>query len=115
MTATIERDETRTAQTTQTTQTTPTTGVHHGEPAGLLTMLYAAIDAVCHADPGELGSSRPAGRDLLGLAAAARAAVAALGREPGQVVTEGPGVVVVRELVAATRALAAATAGPAQA
>ena len=105
MTATIERHETRTTQITNTTA-----GV---EPATLLATLHAAIAAVCDTDPGELGSDRAAGRDLLGLAAAARAAVAALGRNPGHVVTEAPGVVVVRELVAATRALAAATAGPA--
>lgn len=110
MTATIERHETETPTTTQTTTTTA--GV---EPATLLTTLYAAIAAVCDTDPGELGSDRAAGRDLLGLASAARAAVAALGRNPGHVVTDAPGVVVVRELVAATRALAAATAGPAYA
>ncbi|HET7691323.1 MAG TPA: hypothetical protein VFK41_13145 [Nocardioidaceae bacterium] len=106
MTATIERHETRT------TQTTTTTAV---EPAALLTTLYAAIAAVADIDPDVLGSDRAAGRDLLGLAGAARAAVAALGRNPGHVVTDAPGVVVVRELVAATRALAAATADPAYA
>lgn len=103
MTATIDRLET----------TAPTTTVDR--PESLLAALRDAVGSVAETDPDELGSDRPAGRRLLGLAAAARAAVAALGRDPGHVVTDAPGVVVVRELVAATRVLAAATGGPAYA
>lgn len=102
MTATIDRVE------TTTTATTPTTAAPV-EPGSLLTALRDAIAAVADSDPDELRSDRAAGRELLGLAAAARAAVAALGGNPGHVVSDAPGVVVVRELVAATRALAVAT------
>ena len=74
----------------------------------LLALLQEAVDAVADVDPDELDSRLSAGRGLLDLAACARAAIAELGANPGTVVTEAPGVVVVRELVAATRMLAAA-------
>lgn len=107
MTATIDRHET---VTTRTATATSGTAV---EPASLLATLRDALAAVADTDPDELGSGRSAGRELLGLAGAARAAVAALGGDPGHVVTDAPGVVVVRELAAATRALATATGAPA--
>jgi hypothetical protein len=80
------------------------------EAAFLLDVLQARIAEVAFTDPDELGSQHPAGRELLTLATAARRAMCALGGRPGVVVTDSPGVVVVRELVAATRALAAAVA-----
>lgn len=108
MTVTIDRTETTFdpsyGPTTTNAPTTPLSGTD------LLAVLKDAIASVAHGDPDELGSSRPAGRELLRLAALARAATAGLGRHPGTVVTDAPGVVVVRELVAATRTLAAAIA-----
>jgi hypothetical protein len=47
----------------------------------------------------------PAGRTLLSLAALARRAAGALGREPGVALGDGPGIVVQRELAAAARLL----------
>lgn len=79
------------------------------EAAFLLDVLHR-IAEVAFTDPDELGSQHPAGRELLTLATTARRATCALGGRPGVVVTDAPGVVVVRELVAATRALAAAVA-----
>ena len=76
----------------------------------LLALLEEAVDAVADVDPDDLDSRLPAGRELLDLAACARAAIAELGAHPGTLVTEAPGVVVVRELVAATRMLAVAIA-----
>jgi len=76
----------------------------------LLDVLQATIADLAFTEPDELGSQRPAGRELLGLAAMARSAITGLGGHAGATVTEAPGVVVVRELVAATRALSAAVA-----
>jgi len=97
MTITIDR--------TETTTTDPTAA-----PSAqfLLAVLQDTVAAVAHVDPDVLGSRHPAGQELLRLAALARAVTVGLGRHPGTVVTEAPGVVVVRELVAATRTLAGA-------
>lgn len=76
--------------------------------ARLLAVLERAVDSVADADPGDLGSHSPRGRELLDLAALGREATAVLGADPGTVVTTAPGVVVVRELVAVTRLLRSA-------
>lgn len=109
MTITIDRVPTDHSQTdhSQTTTYDPPARRHASQ---LLGSLQDAVAAVADTDPDELGSRSPAGRELLRLAALARAATAGLGRHPGTVVTDSPGVVVVRELVAATRTLAAAIA-----
>ena len=101
MTATIDRIETDHIETTYDPATLPS-------GKALLDILQDAVAAVAHVDPDDLGSWLPAGRELLDLAGLARAATAALGGQPGTTVTEAPGVVVVRELVAATRTLSAA-------
>ena len=72
----------------------------------LLDLLRARVAAVAFDEPDEFHSWHEAGRELLELAATARRATAYLGGHAGTVVTRAPGVVVVRELVAATRALA---------
>lgn len=92
------------------TETGTGTGAAAFEAAFLLDVLQGRIAEVTFTDPDELGSRHPAGRELLTLAASARRATCALGGRPGVVVTDALGVVVVRELVAATRSLAAAVA-----
>jgi hypothetical protein len=95
-----------------------TTSIRHTPAAvsadALLTVLRNALDA--HADADDLGlhGGTPAGRALLELAACARATAAALGSDPGTPLVDGPGVVVLRDLAAATRLLerAVATAVP---
>lgn len=79
----------------------------------LLTILHDALDAVAELDPDLLHSSTAAGQAVVALAGAARTAVAALGAEPATVLRTAPGVVVVRDLVAATSLLelAASRAG----
>lgn len=81
----------------------------HGDR--LLAVLEGAVDSVADADPGDLDSVSPRGRELLDLAALGREAIAVLGADPGAVVTAAPGVVVVRELVAVTRLLRSAVSG----
>lgn len=62
-------------------------------------------------DAADTYSSRtPAGRALLSLAALARRAAGALGAEPGVPLASGPGIVVQREVAAATRLLDEAVA-----
>ena len=112
MTVTIDRIETTYDPTNHPTSDPDTMYAAAAPLSGtdLLAVLNDAVASVADVDPDELGSSRPAGRELLRLARLARTAAAGLGRHPGTAVTEAPGVVVVRELVAATRTLAAAIA-----
>jgi hypothetical protein len=109
MTTTMLHPDTTWTPTTWTPTTwtpttwTPTTDV-------LRSLLDDALD-IAGDDAGVDHSSRtPAGRTLLDLAALARRAAGALGADPGVVLTAGPGVVVQRELAAATRLLAGAAA-----
>lgn len=99
------------AATTTLPQAWATHPVDARTPAGaLLDTLEAALTEVADADPAAIDSRLPEGRDMLDLARRARAAVAVLGGDPGTDVTSAPGVVVVRELVAATRLLRSAVA-----
>jgi hypothetical protein len=70
----------------------------------LLATLRNALDAHADDDADPRGGT-PAGRALLTLAALARSTAAALGADPGTPLTNGPGVVVLRDLAAATRLL----------
>ena len=106
MTATIDTVDTRTHITARTETGSEAAAF---EAAFLLDVLHGRIADVAFTDPDELGSQHFAGQELLALAATARRATSALGGRPGMVVTDAPGVVV-RELVAATRALASAVA-----
>lgn len=72
----------------------------------LLDVLADALAACEDHDLDVLHSRTAAGTALTSLAAIARRAVAALGGDPGVHLTDGPGVVVVRDLVSATRVLA---------
>lgn len=71
----------------------------------LLSTLRETVDAVSELDPDLLHSHTSAGRAVVALAGAARAAAAALGVERGTVLRTAPGVVVVRDLVAAVSLL----------
>jgi hypothetical protein len=81
----------------------------------LLAILQDAVSHTAELDPDRLHSRHPAGRALVALAGLAREATALLGGRPGASLAEGPGIVVVRDLVVATRlfrtAVAAATPG----
>jgi hypothetical protein len=82
--------------------------IHHRDPADTVDALLPALRRVLEAqadDDGDPHGRTPAGRALLGLAARARAAAADLGADPGTVLTDGTGVVVLRDLAAATRLL----------
>jgi hypothetical protein len=81
-----------------TTTTTPADGI--------LTSLRAALQALADVDPDALDSRAPVGRATVPLAGTARCAVAALGGYPGMALTQAPGIVVGRDLVAATDLLA---------
>ena len=72
----------------------------------LLTVLRDALSACEEQDLGQLHARTAAGGALISLAALARSVAAAFGAAPGPYLTDGPGVVVVRDLVAATRLLA---------
>lgn len=89
-------------------------GTDASNGARLLAVLESAISEVAEADPDLLDSGLPRGRELLDLAATARADVARLGGEAGTTLAHGPGVVVVRELVEATWTLRFAIARTAQ-
>lgn len=77
----------------------------------LLALLHDTLSAIEEQDPDLLHSRKAAGRALIHLAAIARQAADALGSEPGATLADGPGVVVVRDLVSATRLLARAATG----
>jgi len=72
---------------------------------GVLDILYDALGAVSELDPDLLHSHTSAGQAVVALAGAARASAAALGAEPGDALRSAPGVVVVRDLVAAVSLL----------
>jgi hypothetical protein len=67
--------------------------------------LDVAADDAADEAADRYSSRTPAGRTLLSLAAVARRAAGAVGAEPGVALTDGPGVVVQRELAAAARLL----------
>ncbi|MPZ63347.1 MAG: hypothetical protein GEU93_19100 [Propionibacteriales bacterium] len=75
------------------------------DAGGVLGTLHDTLDAVSELDPDLLHSHTCAGHAVVTLAGAARAAAAALGTEPGTALREAPGVVVVRDLVAAVSLL----------
>ena len=95
MTTTIARDRTAAGTTTS-------------GPGMLLALLHDALSAVEEQDLDLLHARTPAGSALMSLSAITRRAAGALGADPGVHLTDGPGVVVVRDLVAATRLLARA-------
>ena len=72
----------------------------------LLTLLADALSACEEQDLDLLHGRTPAGTALMSLSVIARRAAAALGADPGVHLTDGPGVVVLRDLVASTRLLA---------
>jgi hypothetical protein len=77
----------------------------------LLPVLHRALEAHAFDDDGDPHGRTPAGRALLDLARWARAAAADLGADPGTTLSDGSGVVVLRELAAATRLLTRAADG----
>ena len=77
----------------------------------LRTALHEAVLACAQEDPDLYDSGTAAGRAALALASNARSAVGALGHDPGTHLTRGPGIVVVRDLVAAVQLFDRATAG----
>jgi hypothetical protein len=83
--------------------------VSTGEVDGLLGILHDTVDAVAELDPDLLHSHTSAGDAVLTLAGAARAAAEVLGSEPGVALRTAPGVVVVRDLVAAVSLLETAS------
>jgi hypothetical protein len=89
----------RTAIPAATTTTTVTTA------DVLLSALDDAIDLVARHEDDDFPTGTRAGRLLADLAGLARTTVTALGADGGRPLAEGPGVVVVRELVTATRLL----------
>jgi hypothetical protein len=80
-----------------------------GDASEVLSMLYDTVDTIAELDPDLLHSRTPIGHAIVTLAGAARAAAAALGAAPGPTLRDAPGVVVVRELVAAVSVLELAT------
>jgi hypothetical protein len=87
--------------------TTPATTAGLDE---LLGALDDAIDLIAQVDDLALHTGTAAGRALAQLAGLARAVAALLGQDVGRPLTHGPGVVVVRDLVAAARLLQRAVA-----
>ncbi len=79
--------------------------------APVLEVLHHALSACAELDPDLLHSTTAAGRAATSLAGLARSAVAALGADPGAPLRNGPGVVVVRDLVQAVTLLELAAAG----
>lgn len=89
----------------------------HAEPtatAPLIEVLRDALSTCAELDPDLLHSSSAAGQAATSLAGLARSAVAALGGDPGTTLHDGPGVVVVRDLVHAVMLLELAAAGSPQ-
>ncbi|GAA2725463.1 hypothetical protein [Cellulomonas aerilata] len=75
---------------------------------GLRDELRDALEAAAEQDPDELASHTPGGARLLSLAARARRAVRALGAPAGVPLTDGPGVVVLRDAATTASLLDAA-------
>lgn len=94
--------------TTTTHRTDDLSSTVAAEAAMLLHLLDDALWACGEHDPDRLHTGTVAGHALASLAAAARAMTSALGHRPGTALVDGPGVVVVRDLAAATRTLAVA-------
>lgn len=78
--------------------------------APLLEVLRDALCACAELDPDLLHSSTAAGQAATSLAVLARSAVAVLGGDPGTRLHDGPGVVVIRDLVHAVMLLELAAA-----
>lgn len=78
----------------------------------LLTTLHDAVAGCAECEPDLLASYAPAGAALVALARLGRTGAGLLGAAGGRPLSDGPGVVVVRDLVAATRVLARAAAAP---
>lgn len=68
--------------------------------SALLAVLREVVASSAGLDPDALHSTLPAGRAVLTLTAAARAHAASRGVDPGTSLTDGPGIVVMRDLVA---------------
>jgi hypothetical protein len=81
-------------------------------PDVLLAVLDDVLLACAERDADLFSGRTPAGRSLVELSALTRTAARGLGEDAGTCLDDGPGVVVVRDLVAATRLLARAVAGP---
>jgi hypothetical protein len=99
--------------TTFDTPTFDTTGairIASTDPDIIRVLANDALAMVAGEDPDRFGSDTAAGRALLSLAARARFAAATRGADSGTPLTAGPGVVVVRDLVAAVRLLDSAVA-----
>ena len=79
--------------------------------APVLGVLHRALSACAELDPDLLHSTTAAGRAATSLAGLARSAVGALGADPGVALHNGPGVVVLRDLVRAVTLLEVAAAG----
>lgn len=94
--------------TTTMTPTQTASGPVTTAAESLLALLSDSLSAIEEQDPDLLHSTTSAGSALLSLAGIARQAVGALGSDPGVRLIAGPGVVVVRDLVVATRLLARA-------
>ena len=75
--------------------------VEGASTALMLEVLRDALFACAEPDLDMFHSTTPAGRAAISLAGLARSAVAALGAEPGPVLHDGPGVVVIRDLAQA--------------
>lgn len=80
--------------------------------ARALAVLGDAATTCAELDPDLLHSATVAGRAVICLASLARSTASALGAYPGPVLRDGPGVVVVRDLVRATTLLESAASGP---
>lgn len=76
----------------------------------VLEVLRDALSACAEPDPDLFHTATPAGRAAITLAELARSTVIALGAEPGPVLRDGPGVVVMRDLVHAVMLVALAAA-----
>lgn len=74
----------------------------------LLDLLHDSLSAIEEQDPDSLHSTSAAGRALVSLSSIARQAAGALGSESGVCLADAAGVVVVRDLVSATRLLSRA-------
>jgi hypothetical protein len=81
-------------------------------PDVLLAVLNDVLLACAERDADLFSARTQAGHALVELSALTRAAARGLGEEAGTCLDDGPGVVVVRDLVAATRLLARAAARP---
>ena len=90
-----------------------TTAEDQAAPKSCERLLAVLQDTVSHCadlDPDRLHSRFPPGRALVALSRLAREATAELGGRPGTCLTDGPGIVVVRDLVVAVRSLGRAVA-----